>query len=177
MMMDKNSLWKLREKLPGHIAFNVALMVRKVRPVIQLDGDDVEYVNKIKKMIPDVEILYHSHGALLHLSLPPRTRRIIDRLRKSTPDSNVKKLIGDALELVCSTDDFSASRFRILLGVIDTNSNDSYVKMQMCTRATHINLVFREMERYEKVADEMGMIATTMKIVRTLPKFRTQAFM
>ena len=164
---------RLRRRFPDHIAFNLALLLRRLRPVVQIDAEDAHHLPAIFKTLPKVDFLTHSNGTLLFFDVPARTRECLDKIRLASPFQNVHKLVGDALKLVCSSGDTKGSDFRILIGVMDINDSEWYFKAQMCTRASHIMSVFEEMLKYESLADEMGMIATTLKIIRVIPKLRT----
>ena len=163
---------KLRKSFPGHVAFNLALLLKGLRPVIQIDEEDNSHLTKILKLFPSMNYITHSMGTLLFFRVSSSTKAHLDTIRESR-GKNIKKHVGDALKLVCSANDTSNADFRITLGVVDLDQEEWYFKAQMCTTTSQIKKVFEEMRRYESLAHEMGMIATTMKIVRVIPRMRT----
>ena len=163
----------LRKKFPGHVAFNLGLLIRGLRPVIQLDNEDAALLPKVRRELPGVNVIIHNNGTLLFFDVPEQTRAHLDAIGSATSERSIIKHVGDALKLVCSTRDTSGADFRILLGVTDIDNSEHYFKAQMCTKASKVKAVFEEMLRYESLADEMGMIATTLKIIRIVPKLRT----
>ena len=169
-------LWTLRERLPQHIAFNVAALLRGLRPVIQVDLDDgfEKHVATLRKLVAVETIEYHN-GVLVFLperTMPPRVRRALDAMKTSTP-SDARRHAGVALELVCPpSDPDRRESFRVLMGVADVNGNDWYFKSQMCVRASSIRVLQRELQRYDRLAHEMGFTATVLKVVQGTPEAR-----
>ena len=45
-------LHTLNRYLPGHLAMNAALLIRNLRPVFQLDDEEVERVDDVRRAIP-----------------------------------------------------------------------------------------------------------------------------
>ena len=172
---ERKDLSYLRKHLPLHVAFNVALLIRGIRPVIQLDTqeDGVRAIQRwtrwLEALYPDMRHIEHTLGILLffpHRRMPKVVRAALEDIQNSK-GNDVKKHVGTALQLVCSAKHLeSTESFRIMIGIMDTQGNEHYFKQQMCASASKIVDVFRELGVYESLAQEMGMIATTVKVVR-----------
>ncbi len=173
-------IFELKQQFPKHIAFNLALLLRRVRPVVQIDNDGEQssqkHVSRFRCMFPSVQTIEHSQGTLLFFEenrMPARVQSALAALRTSKQGMDVTRLVGRVLELVCpARDKDNVYSFRVLLGVVDLDGDSWFFKQQMCARTNSIRRIYRELDKYEAVADEMGMLATTMQVVRGNPKYR-----
>lgn len=174
-------LRRLRAAFPTDVAFNLALLVRNVRPVVQLDFQEAapvrvrRFVQTFAGMAPAVAWIEHSHGIMLYFPdapMPEKTRAAL-RAILSSGGKDAAALVGTALELVCESRDFRAARaFRVMLGVRDAKGREFFFKQQMCVRARDVGRVHAELARYEAVADELGLTATVLKVFRKVPSLR-----
>lgn len=170
-----DELARLRRALPPHVAFNVALLLRGVRPVIQLDKseDGEQAVRRFERWCrtkyPGMASIDHTLGVLLFFPSSPMPRTVREALgqMQSAARRDIKPQVGAALQLVCSARKMaSPAAFRVMIGIRDTKGAEHYFKQQMCASAADITDVFRELRRYDALAQEMGMEAVTMKVVR-----------
>ena len=182
-MKKKVDIHFLKNRFPTHVAFNLALLIREIRHAIQIDfqgetKDQVQrWVETFVSTYNGVDTISTGNGILLFMrqsKKPRQVRAALDALLHLPPgtrSSQVNRLVGAALELVCPVRNLSAQQsFRVMVGVIDEEFEPWYFKQQMCVRASSIVQVFKELEKYDSLASEMGMVATTMTVVRRTKK-------
>jgi hypothetical protein len=172
---------KLHKHLPPHLAFNAALLIRGLRPVVQLDTQDEQHTTRTLDAF-EKAIRVASGRKVHHLStdmgtvcwldgrLPADVRHALRKL-ESAVGKDVVRWTGEALRLVCGPRDAADhTRFRVLLGVTDMKGDAWFFKQQMCTRPDQISRIYGEMQKYVDLADEMGFLTTELRVVRVQPR-------
>lgn len=184
----QTALYKLQDSLPGNIAFNVALLIRKLRPVFQLDKQFGDHRLKAK-VIEELEhrslvarTLEHATGILVWIDDPDYETseevRIALAALEATPlllrsRRKMQRHIGTVLRLVCDPKAFGTLKgvrkgFQIRLEVNDANHKEWMFKAQMCMDHDSISRAFQELMSYVSIAEEMRMRALGLHVTRIL---------
>lgn len=179
-------LHTLNRYLPGHLAMNAALLIRKLRPVFQVDDEDVARVDDVRRAVRAVsglecETWRYALGQLVWIrgrKIPSDVSRAIASLRSlpaDPPTSRCAPLIRTCLRLRCPVSAFDTheNRFRVLMSVSSTNGDTWSFKQQMCIDASDVRSLLKELVGYSDVADEMGFITVELKVVKVHTRFHS----
>ena len=98
--MPDGPLHTLHRHLPGHLAMNAALLVRNLRPVVQLDKDDLDHATAFRGAVRRVagmecETWGYSLGTLVWIRsrrLPSEVPRALRALRALPPPASVRDI-------------------------------------------------------------------------------------
>lgn len=176
-------LHNLHRFLPGHLAMNAALLVRGLRPVIQLDvGEDDDKIDAFRNALRKVadaksEVWSYANGILVWLKerpLPNDVRSALAMLQRIPLESRnqlrkISPLVATCLRLRCPSNVYThgIEKFRVELDAVDGNNGRWSFKQQMCADPSHIPSILRELIKYEDVGNEMGFVLLQLRITKT----------
>lgn len=179
-------LHTLHRHLPGHLAMNAALLIRSLRPVVQVDVEDADKVKDMRKAVRTVAGLEcdtwaYSVGHLMWVRgrrLPADVRRAITALQALPRDAPLKSIAPHTrtcLRLRCPVAAYTeeANRFRVLLSVATDQGEVWSFKQQMCVDAGDLRKLFEELQGYSGVADEMGFFTVEMRVVKVQTRYHS----
>ena len=163
---------------------NAALLVRNLRPVVQLDKDDLDHATAFRGAVRRVagmecETWGYSLGTLVWIRsrrLPSEVQRALRALRALPPSASVRDIAPHTrvcLGLRCPTGALfePANAFRVLFSVQAPDESVWSFKQQMCVDPSQTSALMRELLGYSKVADEMGFTTMEMRVVKLHPRF------
>lgn len=172
----------LHHHLPGHLAMNAALLLRKARPVIQIDKEDgarvSDFANAVRRVggVDRVSTWSYPEGTLVWIERGDLPKDVRASLRNLVALSNragevpyrlVLSDVNTCLRLRCPARALAAeNKFRVVLDAITADDTVWSFKQQMCANVSDVASIMRELLRYEEIANEMGFGVVQMRVLR-----------
>ena len=173
---------RLHRHLPGHLAMNAALLLRKARPVVQIDKEDgarvSDFANAVRRVggVDRVSTWSYSEGTLVWIERSDLPKDVRESLRNLVALSNkagavpyrlVLSDVNTCLRLQCPARALaSENKFRVVLEAITADDTVWSFKQQMCANVSHVASIMRELLRYEEIANEMGFSVVQLRVLR-----------